>query len=121
MEIEGAEGGRRGVGSANHCMHGPDAVIEEILDWRPYDYVTDRTVVETPDGPVGLLHTIEFEPTSEGTVIEYRFAPPDDPSLRETAGHIGDIYGAALRSSVPMLQAQLEEELEKRLALQTSD
>ncbi len=118
VEVEGAEGGRRGVGSANHCMHGPDAVIEEILDWRPYDYVTDRTVVETPDGPVGLLHTIEFEPTSEGTVIEYRFAPPDDPSLRETAGRIGDVYGAALRSSVPMLQAQLEEELERREAEQ---
>ena len=30
-------------------MHGKDAVIEEILDWRPYDYVTDRTILETPE------------------------------------------------------------------------
>ena len=50
--IEGATGGRRGPGSANHCRHGKDAVIEEILDWRPYDYVTDRTILDTPDGPV---------------------------------------------------------------------
>ena len=57
VEIKGATGGRRGPGSANHCMHGKDAVIEEILDWRPYDYVTDRTVLATPTGPLKLLHT----------------------------------------------------------------
>ena len=51
VTIKGATGGRRGPGSANHCMHGKDAVIEEILDWRPYDYVTDRTILETPERP----------------------------------------------------------------------
>jgi hypothetical protein len=35
-----AQRGRRGVGTTNHCMHGKDAVIEEILDWRPYHYLT---------------------------------------------------------------------------------
>ena len=48
VRVEGATGGRRGPGSANHCRHGKDAVIEEILDWRPYDYVTDRTILDTP-------------------------------------------------------------------------
>src|SRR5439155_16815416 len=38
-----ASGGRPGRGSANHCMHGKDAVVEGILDWRPYGYVTDCT------------------------------------------------------------------------------
>ena len=64
VEIRGATGGRRGIGSANHCMHGKDAVVEEILDWRPYDYVTDRTILDTPAGPLKLLHMIEFEPTT---------------------------------------------------------
>src|SRR5437867_5132678 len=36
------QGGRRGVGSTNHCMHGKEAIIEDILDWRPYDYYTVR-------------------------------------------------------------------------------
>ena len=45
VDVQGATGGRRGPGSANHCMHGKDAVVEEILDWRPYDYVTDRTIL----------------------------------------------------------------------------
>ena len=73
VRVEGATGGRRGVGSANHCRHGKDAVIEEILDWRPYDYVTDRTILDTPDGPVKVLHTIELEPVPSGTIIHLRF------------------------------------------------
>jgi hypothetical protein len=107
VDIEGATGGRRGVGSSNHCMHGENAVIEEILDWRPYDYVTDRTTVETPTGPLGVLHTIEFEPTASGTTIHMRFATSD--THPEIAGPILENYGAALRSAVPTLIAQLEE------------
>src|SRR5207247_7330582 len=45
VTIEGATGGRRGVGSANHCRHGQDAVIEEIDDWCPYACVHYRTII----------------------------------------------------------------------------
>ena len=27
----------RGAGTQNHCLHGKDAVIEDIVDWRPFD------------------------------------------------------------------------------------
>jgi len=108
VDVQGATGGRRGVGSVNHCMHGPDSVIEEILDWRPYDYVTDRTIIETPAGPVHLLHTIEFEPTSEGTVIHYRFAPPEDEAERLLGAELAPAYGDALTGQVPVLIGQLE-------------
>ena len=37
---ETAQSGRRGVGTTNHCMHGAHAIIEEVLDWRPFDYLT---------------------------------------------------------------------------------
>jgi hypothetical protein len=116
VEIKGATGGRRGLGSANHCMHGPDAVIEEILDWRPYDYVTDRTIVHTPAVPVRFLHTIEFEPDTEGTIIHYRFAPPETPEERELAEHIAPAYGEALEAAMPALVEQLEAEYAARLA-----
>jgi hypothetical protein len=109
VTIKGATGGRRGLGSANHCMHGEDAVIEEILDWRPYDYVTDRTILETPDGLIKLLHTIELVPTLDGTTVEFRFAPPESPREQEAMKEIGPAYGAALRSAIPGLTAQLEE------------
>jgi uncharacterized protein YndB with AHSA1/START domain len=116
VEIKGATGGRRGPGSANHCMHGRDAVVEEILDWRPFDYVTDRTVLDTPGGPTKVLHTIEFEPVRDGTVIHYRFAAPRTKREQGLMEHIGPAYGAALQSAVPALVAQLEAERATREA-----
>jgi uncharacterized protein YndB with AHSA1/START domain len=108
VTIKGATGGRRGPGSANHCMHGKDAVVEEILDWRPYDYVTDRTILETPSGPVKVLHTIELEPTASGTTVHFRFAAPRTRREQALMEHIGPAYGAALQSGVPALIAQLD-------------
>jgi class 3 adenylate cyclase len=108
VAIRGAAGGRRGLGSSNHCMHGKDAVVEEILDWRPYDYVTDLTIVDTPAGPVRFPHTIELEPVPDGTLIHLRFAAPRTKRERDLAGPIGEAYGAALRAAVPELLAQLE-------------
>jgi Polyketide cyclase / dehydrase and lipid transport len=110
VAVEGATGGRRGVGSANHCMHGEDAVIEEILDWRPYDYVTDRTILETPDGPVKVLHTIELEPNETGTIINLLFGPAETERERAAMEVIGPAYGEALRSALPSLSEQLEAE-----------
>ncbi len=116
VTIKGATGGRRGVGSSNHCMHGKDAVIEEILDWRPYDYVTDRTIIDTPAGPLELPHTIEFEPVTSGTVIHMRFGPPKVKRDLALAAQIGAAYGEALRSSLPKLVELLDAELAARLA-----
>lgn len=114
VTIKGATGGRRGVGSANHCMHGKDAVVEEILDWRPYDYVTDRTILDTPSGPVKVLHTIELEPVTSGTIIHLRFAAPRSRREKALMEHIGPAYGAALRSGIPTLITLLEAELAAR-------
>jgi uncharacterized protein YndB with AHSA1/START domain len=114
VAIEDATGGRRGVGSSNHCMHGKDAVIEEILDWRPYDYVTDRTILATPTGPVKVLHTIELEPVTSGTIIHLRFAAPKTRREKALMEHIGPAYGGALESGIPTLVALLEAELAAR-------
>ncbi len=114
VTIEGATGGRRGPGSSNHCMHGKDAVIEEILDWRPYDYVTDRTILATPEGPLKVLHTVEFEPIPSGTVIHMRFAAPASRREKPLMDVIGPAYAAALQSSFPGLVAQLDAELSAR-------
>jgi hypothetical protein len=114
VTIKGATGGRRGPGSANHCMHGKDAVIEEILDWRPYDYVTDRTVLATPSGPVKVLHTVEFEPGTAGTTIHFRYAQAKTRREKALMEVIAPAYGQALQSGVPSLIAQLDAELAAR-------
>ena len=116
VDVQGATGGRRGPGSANHCMHGKDAVVEEILDWRPYDYVTDRTVLETPTGPIKLLHTVEFEPTAAGTTIHFRYAAPRTKREKELMTVIGPAYGGALESGLPSLVEQLDAERAAREA-----
>ena len=108
VEVEGTTGGRRSVGSSNHCMHGKDAVIEEILDWRPYDYVTDRTDIATPVGSLKLLHTIEFEPTASGTTIHVRYGNPKSKRERAIVGDVAAAYGAAFRAATGALIEQLD-------------
>ena len=49
--LEEPAAGRRGVGTVNHCMHGKDAVVEEILDWRPTAYLTTRSKLPVPGVP----------------------------------------------------------------------
>jgi hypothetical protein len=62
-------GGRDRVGATSHCIHGKDALVEEILDWRPFGYFTKR--YEFPEvGPV--LVTIELEPEAQGTGVSWR-------------------------------------------------
>jgi uncharacterized protein YndB with AHSA1/START domain len=69
-------GNRRAVGATNHCMHGNEEILEQILDWRPFDYVTLRSTMNTPGGPVTFVNTLELEPTPDGTIVHMRFAPP---------------------------------------------
>ncbi len=69
----------RGDGAArlaNHCMHGKDAVVEENPGLAALDYVTDRTILDTPGGPVRLLHTIEPEPGPGPLLIRRADDPP---------------------------------------------
>ena len=60
-----ATGNRRGVGATNR-MHGKSAVVEEILDWRPYDYLTYRITLPTPTGPIRFVTTTELSPRPAG-------------------------------------------------------
>ena len=109
-----ATGNRRGVGATNHCMHGKDASIEELLDWRPYDYFTYRNTLPTPMGPVRFLATTEFEPTPSGTIIHQRFAAPKTATERTIMEQLTSWIDEALRTSTILLTRHLDEELERR-------
>ncbi len=58
--IEYSPNGRRGAGTTNHCMHGADAIVEEIVDWRPFEYWTTANVFPVPGSPK-ILMSDEFE------------------------------------------------------------
>jgi uncharacterized protein YndB with AHSA1/START domain len=79
--VEATVKGRRGAGTQNHCMHGKDAIIEDILDWRPFDYVTLAALLPIP-GASKILMTYAFEGQADGgTRFELRFAKPKPKDL----------------------------------------
>ena len=109
-----ATGNRRGVGATNHCMHGEGASIEEVPDWRPYDYFTYRNTVPTAMGPVRFVVTTEFEPTPGGTILHQRFAAPKTPKERAIMDQMASWLEEAVRTSTTRLTEQLDQELRSR-------
>ncbi len=108
-----AIGNRRGVGSTNHCMHGLGTSIEELLDWRPYDYFTIRNTVPTPMGQVRFLQTWEFEPTPDGTILRMRAAAPGTSKERAILEQMASWLEEAMRVSTTRLNELLIAELER--------
>jgi hypothetical protein len=113
MEVIAA-GNRRGVGATNHCMHGKEAVVEELLDWRPYDYFTYRNTIPTPAGPIHMLATTEFEPLPDGTRIHTRFAAPKAARERAIGEQMAAQFDELLRTSGARLAEALQAEVERR-------
>jgi uncharacterized protein YndB with AHSA1/START domain len=65
--------GRTMEGARNHCVHGKEVIVEDILDWRPFDYFTVRSA-----GPVGdIVTTTILEANGEQTrlIDRARFEP----------------------------------------------
>ncbi|HSK17352.1 MAG TPA: DUF2652 domain-containing protein [Gaiellaceae bacterium] len=67
---ERTTGGRRGAGT-EYCVDDRALVYEEILDWRPFDYFTER---RTLVGSASLVLTTELEPVPGGTKVTTRGA-----------------------------------------------
>jgi uncharacterized protein YndB with AHSA1/START domain len=109
-------GNRRGVGATNHCMHGADSVVEEILDWRPYDYLSDMGTHTTPTGPISMLETIEFEPTITGTTVHFRYAAPKRAKERAIMESLTPTFREIFRNRMIALVAQLDAEMVDRAA-----
>jgi len=74
--VEHSGNRRRGVGTKVHCMHGKDAIIEELLDWRPFDYFTLSVLLPIPGAPK-LVMTRALQERPNGTThLEMRIAKP---------------------------------------------
>jgi uncharacterized protein YndB with AHSA1/START domain len=106
--VEESTKGRRGVGTRNHCLHGKDTVIEDILDWRPFDYLTLTTLLPVPGAPK-ILMTYAFEERDDGgTHFEFRVAKPkpkDLPFLEQVWPAVVQNYDVGLE----ILRSMLEE------------
>jgi hypothetical protein len=63
MTMTGLASGRIAPGAIQHCAHGTGRTVHEIVDWRPFDYVTWH--IGTPMGTVAR-QTAEFTPLDNG-------------------------------------------------------
>ena len=109
---EAAVGGRRGVGTTNPCVHGRDAIVEEVLAWRPPEVLTTRFQMPTPGVPK-FTRTEFFEATADGTGTTFtvnvlRPANAKDRAKFEEMGpQLGHAYGEGLAALVPMIAADM--------------
>ncbi|HWP82885.1 MAG TPA: DUF2652 domain-containing protein [Bacteroidota bacterium] len=65
--------GRTMEGARNHCVHGKEVIVEDILDWRPFDYFTVRSAA--PLGDIVTTMTLEANGERTRLVDRTRFEP----------------------------------------------
>jgi uncharacterized protein YndB with AHSA1/START domain len=73
---EDLAGGRRGIGTVNHCAHGKAVSLEEVVDWVPPEYVTKRIDMQIPGVP-RMVVTMELTVRGPGqTDVAFRLKRP---------------------------------------------
>ena len=96
--------GRRGIGTVNHCMHGKDVVIEEVVDWEPNDHVTYRSLLPVPDAPK-LLNTFQLTDLGNGrTHLELRLARPRTKKHQAMADALVSMLDTTIPSDIAALR-----------------
>ena len=113
-------GGRRGVGTTNHCVHGRDAIVEEILTWQPGAVLTTRFQMPMPGVPK-LTRSEVFEATPDGTqtLFTVRVQRPssakDRAKLEELGPFLFHAYGDGLAMLAPMIAADVAARSEREV------
>ena len=107
--IENSGNGRRGVGTKNHCMHGKDAIIEEMLDWRPFDYITVSALLPIPGAPKLVMTRAVQEQANGATRLEMRLAKPK-PKDMAFVDQFAPTFRGNLTKAIETLRRILEEQ-----------
>jgi uncharacterized protein YndB with AHSA1/START domain len=120
---EDSQAGRRGAGTVNHCMHGDAEIVEEILDWRPFDYWTTRSTIVAPGQPPATMRatiTDVFTETSDGSRGQTRIAQPE-PEERALFDAVMPQIGRDILASAERLKTLVEAEAERRASLRAAE
>jgi hypothetical protein len=105
--IEKAGKGRRGVGTQVHCMHGKNVIIEETLDWRPYDYFTIAITLPVPGAPRIVMTRALLEGPNGATHLELRVAKPK-PKDKEFFDGATARYADSMNKAIAELRSLTE-------------
>jgi uncharacterized protein YndB with AHSA1/START domain len=97
---EATPAGVRGIGTKNHCVHGDFNVEEEILDWKPFRYYTDRS--ELPVGNVLFTAELSASPDGTRTKVTLRARPEGGPEqveqIQQMLPEVRKMYDISLNS-----------------------
>jgi uncharacterized protein YndB with AHSA1/START domain len=105
---QGGPSGRRGTGTVNHCIHGKDMVVEEVLDWQPDDHVTYRSLLPIAGVPK-FVNSFVFEDLGDGrTRLEVRLGRPRSAKDRAIAERLMPMLDATFRGSLAALEEAIE-------------
>jgi uncharacterized protein YndB with AHSA1/START domain len=105
---------RRGVGTTNHCIHGADVLVEQILDWRPTDYVTHRTTM--PNG-FTAMSTFAFADNPDGTRVRLLFTWGKSRKEREEQPATREFLAGLVERGQETLNAVLTDEMARRASV----
>jgi uncharacterized protein YndB with AHSA1/START domain len=114
--VQEVAGGRRGVGTTNHCVHGKDAVVEEILDWRPTDYFTLDWQMPIPGAPKVKTTYVLTDTTTGGTSVEMRMERPRSARDRAFLENLLPGLAPAFEAGIAALTPLVIEEMARRAA-----
>jgi uncharacterized protein YndB with AHSA1/START domain len=104
---ENPAGGRRGVGTTNHCMHGAKAIIEDVLEWRPFDSITITTLLPAPEAPKILMSYAFADGLNGSTRVEIRVAKPK-PRDKAFVDHAAHHFAQTITAEVDVLRSMIE-------------
>ena len=98
-------------------MHGKDAIVEDILDWRPFDSVTFTTLLPAPGAPKILMGYAFEDRDDGGTHFEVRFAKPK-PKDAPFFEHIWPNVQAKFAGEFEILRGLLADEAKAAAAVE---
>jgi len=117
--IEQSGNKRRGIGTENHCMHGKDAIVEEVLDWRPFDYLTVSTLLPIPGAPKIMLTHAFHDQAGGATRIEMRVGKPK-PKDKAFVDQAGAKFKENITKAIGNLRMMLEGQTSKSVMSEPS-
>jgi uncharacterized protein YndB with AHSA1/START domain len=99
--------GRRDTGATNFCVDGRREVYEEILDWRPFGYFTERRSLGRS---ASLVLTTVLEPHGDGTRVVTRGATEGSSIARRRGrrGIVGELEEGYRRIAALLAQTSAD-------------
>ncbi len=103
VERVDALGGRLQEAAVYHCAHGAMMVLNTILDWKPFEYVTLRQEV----GGVPLVQTRRITPLESGSQLDINIQKPPFGATDELRGMVVAAYDEVGRKLAEVLKEDM--------------